>query len=248
MEFQSLPSNLVGWIFWTFFWNSKIRIAKRRQWIGRDIARHRMLHEKHTNDIFERRIWNATGYFEHTRKRWVCNIHRTNSQILGEKRRCFTANEIFWSEVDNSWGNFESGNTWKHLPKSINQGLLCLLMRLTKDIGQVCTEEQWEMEAWKNRWERRSYQGYKIQTGNGYLLERPNQLAELEIGEPKNGYKMKLNQKVPRLNPRKHKERSAKSNANDCMYGIALNESLAWHESCSLTLMGGECHEEPRKI
>ena len=121
-------------------------------------------------------------------------------------------------------------------------------MRLIKDIGQVYTEEQWEMEAWKNRWERRSYQGYKIQTGNGYLLERPNQLAELEIGEPKNGYKMKLNQKVPRLNPRKHKERSAKSNANDCMYGIALNESLAWHESCSLTLMGGECHEEPRKI
>ena len=130
MEFQSLPSNLVGWIFWTFFWNSKISIAKGRwsspthiQWIGGDIARHRMLYEKHTNGIFEWRIWNATGYFEHTRKRWACNIHRTNSQMLGEKRWCFTANEIFWSEVDNSWGNFESGNTWKHLLKSINQGL-----------------------------------------------------------------------------------------------------------------------------
>ena len=69
--------------------------------------------------------------------------------------------------------------------------------------------------------------GYKIQTGNGYIVERPTQpIADLEIEKTSNlEEKTPLNPKANTFKQRKRYSRNAKSDANDRIFGIASNDS-----------------------
>ena len=67
--------------------------------------------------------------------------------------------------------------------------------------------------------------GCKARTGNGYITERPIQLvADLEIRKTTAKDAAKLNPDAQTFEPRQRNERSTKSNANNRIYGIVMNE------------------------
>ena len=67
--------------------------------------------------------------------------------------------------------------------------------------------------------------GYKIKTGNGYIIDRPIQLvADLEIGEETLENVTELNEKAPPVEPRTTYIRNAKPDAKDRIHGVTLNE------------------------
>ena len=67
--------------------------------------------------------------------------------------------------------------------------------------------------------------GYKIKTGNGYIIERPIQLvADLRIGKETSENLTELNEKAPPVEPRTTYTRNAKSDAKDRIHGVILNE------------------------
>ena len=67
--------------------------------------------------------------------------------------------------------------------------------------------------------------GFKIRTGNGYIVERPVQLvADLEIGAQPQPQNTGLNPEVPEFRPRQLPRRAAKNVARNRMIGIAMNE------------------------
>ena len=67
--------------------------------------------------------------------------------------------------------------------------------------------------------------GFKIRTGNGYLVERPVQLvADLEICAPLQPQNTVLNPDVPEFRPRRQAGRAAKDTARNRMIGIAMND------------------------
>ena len=67
--------------------------------------------------------------------------------------------------------------------------------------------------------------GFKIRTGNGYIVERPVQLvADLEIGAQPQLQNTGLNPEVPEFRPRQLPGRAAKNAARNRMIGIAMNE------------------------
>lgn len=70
--------------------------------------------------------------------------------------------------------------------------------------------------------------GYKIKTGNGYIIERPVQLiADLEIEQTPDYFEIKrpLKPMADTFEPRQRYSRKAKSDANDRIFGIAENDS-----------------------
>ena len=94
--------------------------------------------------------------------------------------------------------------------------------------------------------------GYKVRTGNGYLVERQAQLvADLEIGGDGPATITEEKRDTRKLNPevkefqRRRSERKANETARNRVVGIALNEleedykciKAAFHD----TLIGGEC-------
>ena len=67
--------------------------------------------------------------------------------------------------------------------------------------------------------------GFKILTGNGYIVERPVQLvADLEIGAPPQLHCTVLNPDAPEFQPQQQPRRAAKSAARNRMIRIAMNE------------------------
>ena len=68
--------------------------------------------------------------------------------------------------------------------------------------------------------------GYKVKTGNGYIIERPTQLiADLEIEQTPDFEVKRLNPMADTFEPRQRYSRKAKSDANDRIFGIAMNDS-----------------------
>ena len=68
--------------------------------------------------------------------------------------------------------------------------------------------------------------GYKIKTGNGYIIERPIQLvADLEIGKKTSENITEMSDKAPPVEPRTKYTRNAKLDAKDCIHGVILNEN-----------------------
>ena len=107
--------------------------------------------------------------------------------------------------------------------KTLNNGRIVLIK------GNLMTSKQWKLGKIVNKIVGKDgvVRGYKIQTGNSYIVERPTQLiADLEIEQTSNlEEKTPLNPKANTFEPRQRYSRNAKSNANDRIFQIATNDS-----------------------
>ena len=107
--------------------------------------------------------------------------------------------------------------------KTLNNGRIVLI----KD--NLMTSKQWKLGKIVSKIVGKDgvMRGYKIQKGNGYIVERPTQLiADLKIEQTSNlEAKAPLNPKANTFEPRQRYSRNAKSDANDRIFGIATNDS-----------------------
>ena len=106
--------------------------------------------------------------------------------------------------------------------KTLNNGRIVLIQ------DNLMTSKQWKLGKIVSKIRKDGVvRGYKIQTGNGYIVERPTQLiADLEIEQTSNlQAKTPLNPKANTFEPQQRYSRNAKSDANDRIFGIATNDS-----------------------
>ena len=161
----------MGRILWTFPWNNEIHTVKvywsspnHIQRIGGDIAGHKILYEQPTSNIFGRRIWKKTCHSEHTLRgesaafieEMVESLETEDNvsllmQYLKRNRQYLRKRWIEeYSRALNKMHQPRTGTSTKTLDKE-----RCC-------IDQRYIEEQWKIEAsknrWSNRWERRNYQ------------------------------------------------------------------------------------------
>ena len=92
-------------------------------------------------------------------------------------------------------------------PAALNNGQVTLYKDYLKD------KQKWKLDKIIGQIKGKDsvVRGYKIKTGNGYIIERPIQLvADLEIGKETSENVTELNDKAPPVEPRTKYARNAK--------------------------------------